>query len=120
MGDNAKPIVKVYLLPGEWTEQELQHCFNCLLEGAKSLSALKVVTENDFIVLFPKDAMEKGLGTEIVIEAHIPKHLMLTWELEDDIARKFYAVMQGLLPAAHVQCNVYEFATSHGFRATGR
>ena len=120
MGDNAKPIIKVYLLPAEWTEQELQHCFNSLLDGARSVKSLQVETENDLIVLFPVDAMTKGLGTEIVIEVHVPKELLWTFEIEDDIARKFYAVMQGLLPDAHVQCNVYEFATSHGFRATAR
>lgn len=113
---SAKPIVKVYLLPAEWREEQFQKCFNTLLEGARSLWS-EVKSENDLIVLFPKDAMAMGLGTEVVIEVDVPAPLHPR-NGEDVIARAFFEAVRKLLPEAHVQCKVYKFETVHGFCAT--
>jgi len=119
MRTSAKPIIKVYLLPNEWSEAEYQDCFDALLKGAQSLDPLGVRTENDFIVLFPKDGMRKGLGTEIVIEVDIPNihsnydcnRKMVNGEFfgTNKIANTFFEIMHGLLPAAYIQCKVYEY-----------
>ena len=110
----AKPIIKIYLLPAEWDEEDLQTCFNKLVCAARSVPTMRVADENDLIVLFPKDAMLKGLGTEIVIEVDLPTNTAH----EDEVASAFCAVMQQLLPNAHVQCKVYPFDMRHGFAAS--
>ena len=90
-----------------------------LLAGAQSVSCLKVETEEDFIVIFPKDAMLKGLGTEIVIEVDVPAPWAPLYDHEDEIASMAFEVMRRLLPEAHIQCKVYKFETSHGFCVSG-
>lgn len=122
MRGGAKPVIKVYLLPAEWGEEELQRCFYALLAGAQSVNCLKVETEDDFIVVFPKDAMMKGLGTEILVEVDVPASLLGTYftqDKENEIASTFFEVMRRLLPEAHIQCKVYKFETSHGFCVSG-
>jgi hypothetical protein len=113
----AKPIIKVYLLPA-WNEDQFQACFNRLVNAAKSIAALHVNSEDDIIILFSQDAMVYGLGTEIVIEVDLPQSLVVD-TAEQETADAMFAVMQGFLPKAYIQCKVYAFDTSRGYRATG-
>jgi len=119
MRGGAQPVIKVYLLPAEWGEEELERCFYALLAGAQTVASLRVQTEDDFIVVFPKDAMLKGLGTEILIEVDVPAPWAPTYDAEDEIASMTFEVMRRLLPGAHIQCKVYKFETSHGFCVSG-
>ena len=119
MRNPAKTVITVSLLPAEWGESDLQACFEKLLEAARSIPALAIKSEEDFIVLFPKDAMEKGLGTEIVVKVDVPAPYAPDWETENKIAYTFFFFMQDLFPTAHVQCMVKPFEMSHGFWATG-
>ncbi len=112
MRNSAKPVITVSLLPKEWGEKEYQHCFNLLLAAAQSVSTLQVKDETDFIVLFPKDAMEKGLGTEIVIDVHIPLSSRAYHSDGYKVGRAVFEAMEELLPEAYVQCTAGGFSRS--------
>jgi hypothetical protein len=115
----AKPVIKVYLLPA-WNESQFQACFNRLVNAARSVTALHIDKDDDLIILFSQDAMVYGLGAEILIEVNLPQHLVVDDTVEQATADAMFAVIQGLLPDAYVQCTVYPFDTSRGYRATAR
>jgi hypothetical protein len=115
----VKPIIKVYLLPATWGEADYHRYFKELLRAACSVNSLRVRSENDFLVLFPKDAMAYGVGTEIVIEIDVPAHFMLDVDNEDEAVSAIFKVTQDLLPDAYIQCKLYKFGVEHGYWATG-
>jgi hypothetical protein len=114
----AKPIIKLYLLPA-WDEAQFRVCFNRLVNAAKTVTALQVNDASDLIILFSQDAMVYGLGSEILVEVDLPKHLIVDADVETRTANTIHTVMQGMLPEAYVQCKVYSFDTERGYRATG-
>ncbi len=110
MQNNVKPVVKVYLLPITWSELAYRDCFDKILAAAKGLPGLQVETSNDLIVLFPKDLMQMGLGTEVLVEVDIPTNYRVgPGKDEAQVAKAFGEVLHELLPGAHVQCKVYRF-----------
>jgi len=115
----AKPIVKVFLVPGEWKEKQLQDCFDELVAAAKTVPVMRVSSEEDIIVLFPKDLMRKGLGTEVVIEVSLNFYPGLGDTQKRDVAYAMWRVMQDFLPKAHIQCTVSTFETVHGYFESG-
>lgn len=113
----VKPVIKVHLLPN-WSEKKLLAVFDELVAAVISQGELLgVVTEDDIIVLFPKDAMKKGLETEILVEVEVPIH-RLTEKGADSIAPRIGMVLKKFLPKAHIQCIVRPFDSSLGFWAT--
>ena len=60
-------IIKVWCLP-DVGEAELQRLFHAIVNVARLDSSTRILSERDLIVLFPKDAMGYGLGTEILVE----------------------------------------------------
>lgn len=112
---NVKPVVKVYLLPDDWDQIMLRKCFDALLAAAKQTLRSPVEDTTDLVIIFPKDAIQKGLGREIIIEVDVPISIATSVAHEDAIAEAFHAVMTELLPKAYVQCKVYKFDTEHGF-----
>ena len=115
----AKPVIKVFLLP-DWNEAQFRACFDRLVRAAQSITGLHINSENDLIILFSQDAMVYGVGAVILIEVALPQELVIDNDVETRTANAMYAVMQGLLPDAYIQCNVYPFGTERGYRATGR
>lgn len=63
-----KLTIKVWCLPGDLTESELQSLFWTIVASVKSIEELGVKSEKDVLVLFPTDRMEFGLGEEILAE----------------------------------------------------
>jgi len=114
----AKPVIKLFLLPA-WNEAQFRACFNRLLKAAQSVAGLHVNTESDLIVLFSQDAMVYGAGTVVLIEVGLPRDLTVNNDVATNTANAIYAVMQGLLQDAYIQCGVYLFDTGQGYRATG-
>jgi hypothetical protein len=114
----AKPIIKLFLLPS-WDQNQFRACFNRLVKAAQSVTALGVNSENDLIILFSQDAMVYGAGNVILIEVDLPRNLITDDNVETNTANAIHAVMQGQLPDAYIQCNVYQFDTERGYRATG-
>jgi len=61
------PTVKVWCLPGDLDQKELQSLFQAIVKTLIDFPT-GIAGEGDVLVLFPKDMMEYGLGTEIKIE----------------------------------------------------
>lgn len=59
--------VRVECLP-VMSEEKLRQLHKEIVARVVSVSAFGVSSEQDMIVLFPKDAMEYGLGDEITVE----------------------------------------------------
>lgn len=116
---SAKPVIKLYLLPA-WNENQFHACSNRLVNAARSVSALHVDQEDDLIILFSQDAMVYGIGGQILIEVNLPEELLVDDAIAQQTADAMFAVMQGLLPDAYVQCTVNTFDISRGYRATVR
>lgn len=110
----AKPIIKVYLLPAEWNEAGFQAFHSALVQAAVSIPDFEVENENDLITLFPKDCMEKGLGTEILIEVDVPDGPHVTPVFEQLVAVSIGSAAQQYLPRAYIQCKVYKFNPHQG------
>ncbi|MCX6764717.1 MAG: hypothetical protein NTU58_03420 [Candidatus Nealsonbacteria bacterium] len=60
------PIVKVYGLVNEMTEEMLVELYDTILKAVVAVKELKL-EEKDVTVFFPKDLMQKGLGDEVII-----------------------------------------------------
>lgn len=115
----AKPVITAYLLPGHWSEKDYNQYFKELLRAARSVPSLRVQSEQDFIVLFPKDLMVYGVGTEIVINVDVPAHFMLGDGQADEAVSAIFQVTQDLLPDAYIQCRLHKFDVTCGYWATG-
>lgn len=63
----AKPVVKVWCLP-KLSEKKLKDLFVGIVDGLKEVPSLGVKNEQDVLVLFPTDAMQYGVGSEIYVE----------------------------------------------------
>lgn len=116
----AKPVVKVYLLPSTWMEQDYEDYFRALVRAAASVGSLHVRNEKDMIVLFPKDAMVYGAGTEIVMEVAVPGNLELTEGQKDEALSALRYVTQLRVRGAYVQCTLNEFSVGVGYDVTAR
>jgi hypothetical protein len=116
---SAKSVIKLFLLPA-WNEAQFHACSDRLVKAAKSITALNVDDEDDLIILFSEDAMVYGAGSKILIEVNLPEDLVTDNTIGQVTADAMFAVMQGLLPDAYVQCSVSAFSISQGYRATVR
>jgi len=67
-----KPTVKVWPLP-RLTQPQFEELFGDIVQTCKGIRRLQVRDENDIVVGFPQDAMEFGLGIDLVMEVGIPK-----------------------------------------------
>ena len=112
------PVITVSLLP-DWDQEQLEKCFDGLVYAAAGIPEMQVEGEKDVIVLFPKDAMQKGLGTEIVIKVDLPAYFVTDTDVENDIASSMVTAMQLLLPSARIECSVDKREAARGFWATG-
>jgi hypothetical protein len=115
----VKPVIKVYLLPSSWQVGDHQDYFDELLRAARSVASLRVASEKDLIVLFPKDAMAYDVSTEVVIEVDVPAHFILSEDQENEVVSAIFKVTQDLLPDVYIQCKLYKFGVEHGYYATG-
>jgi hypothetical protein len=62
------PVVKVWCLPDYLSEKDLRAIHKDIVAGAVSVPEVGVRDETSMTVLFPKDMMSYGLGTEVIIE----------------------------------------------------
>jgi len=107
-----KPVLKVYLLPGDWGEARYQDFHKCLVSALAAKEGYfpngVIKTEDDLITIFPKDCMVKGLGTEIHAEFDYPTTEERPWE-ESDIAVRIGKAIKNYFPNAYVQCKIHRF-----------
>jgi len=108
-----KPVVKVWCLP-EITEKELRNLFREIVTALCSIESLGIDNETDLIVLFPKDMMKYGLGTEIVVEmtdffCHGLNYESVFQNATDSIV----ALLKNLYPDTHIQCRLWRNVNSY-------
>ena len=104
--------VKTWCLP-ELTQDELKTLHNKIVRAVVSIPELGVKDENDMENLFPSDAMEYGLGTEITIEiTGLPfcKHYV-----RNRLANKVGSVVKETFPKANVECEAFKHDPGSGF-----
>jgi hypothetical protein len=97
-----KPVIKVWCLPDNLSQERLENLMRKVLRMMSSAPATNIKEENDFLILFPRDMMTFGLGSEILIEAtNFPFAIDKKWLVE---------TLQGILlyefPSASVQCSI--------------
>lgn len=109
---NAKPVIIVDLLPKEWGEVEFKQLQAEIVRAAGTVFTWGIKSEDDLIVLFPADRMQKGLGEVVPIMAFVPD---MPPPLELTISAALCAAVKAYLPKAFVQCKVFPFETSRGF-----
>ena len=111
-----KPTIKVWPVP-RLTEDQLKALFLSIVQTCMEFKQLHVQNENDIIVGFPQDAMEFGLGVDLVVEIGIPRCLVLLREepiypeiaVEIGLTIKEFFRRHGYTPS--VQC---EYHLTHG------
>lgn len=62
------PQITVWNLPPNTSEEQLHGLHNAIVSAAVGIKELGLKDENDFLNLFPKDMMEYGAGTEIMVQ----------------------------------------------------
>jgi len=60
-------VIKVWCLP-KLSERKLRKIHKSIVKSVERVKELGLKGEESMTVLFPKDAMKYGLGTEIIIE----------------------------------------------------
>jgi len=61
-------VIKVWCLPLEQTEDDLNRLHQAIVTAVISITALGLKSENDMSCLFPPDRMKYGLENEIIVE----------------------------------------------------
>lgn len=62
------PIIKVWCLPADQAEEDLNRLHKAIVAAVVSIRELGFTDESSMTVLFPPDLMSYGLGTEIIVE----------------------------------------------------
>ncbi len=72
---------------------------------------MEVQTQKDVLILFPKDHMEYGLGTDIYVE--IKLGCMVLEKDREKVAEKISRAIKYWHPPARVKCEIprYEYST---------
>jgi hypothetical protein len=109
------PVIKIWCLP-ECAEEKLTQIFKSIVSAVEGVPELGLKGERSMTVLFPKDMMEYGLGTEIIIEVTgLVDKPERTREVRNRLAEQLGQVIKSNFPKAMVECYVYPFNPSLGF-----
>ncbi len=103
------PIVKVWCLPADLTEGRLRNIHEDILRACICIPELGIHAEKDLTVLFPKDMMKYGLGSEIVIEISIPSGPAVTQKMCRTLVELVALAIAGSFPKATIQCQIITF-----------
>jgi hypothetical protein len=110
------PIIKVWCLPANQTEEDLNKLHRTIVAAVVSVSELKLKDQNDMIMLFPPDLMQYGLGTEIIIEiGGLFEKPERTEEVRQRLAKTVGLEVHNLYPRAKVECSIQSFNPNQGF-----
>ena len=110
-----KPVIKVWCLPADLTEAQLKELFQEIVQAVVANPFLKIKSEEDLLVLFPKDMMSYGLGSEIYVE------ITEIWHnpIENSYARACLIsdvgkVLEKKFPKAQIICYAVPFNSKEG------
>lgn len=111
------PVVKVWCLPAGLTEDQLRALHQSVVNEAVAMPEFGIKDETHMTVLFPKDMMMYGLGSEIIIEVltGMFHRLELPDEAKTKFARAMVRAVKKLHPEPLVECFITPFKRSDGF-----
>lgn len=114
------PIIKIWCLPPNQSEDALNKLHNAIVNAVTSIKELGLKDEKDLTNLFVPDLMSYGLGTEIIVEITglfiKPER---TTQVRSRLAEAVGKVVQDLYPKTEkVECLVYPFNPAEGFWAS--
>jgi len=111
------PVVKVWCLPADLTEEQLQALHRSIVDEAVSMPEFGIKDEKHITVLFPPDMMKYGLGSEIIIEVltGVFHRLELPDEYKTKFARAMVRAVKRLHPGPMVECFIQPFKQEDGF-----
>lgn len=109
------PIIKLWCLP-EMEEKKLNLIHQSIVGVIKSISEFGIKDEKDMTVLFPKDMMLYGLGTEIIIEVTgLFEKPERTYNVRQRLAKDLGEAIYKFFPEALVECFISSFNPDQGF-----
>ena len=104
------PVIKVWCLPGNQTEDDLRRLHQNIVAGVVSVPELGLKDETEMTCLFPPDMMQYGLGSEVIVEVtglfDKPER---TPEVRNRLAQSIGDRVKRLYPKAMVEVFVYPF-----------
>lgn len=115
------PIIKVWCLPANQSEEDLRKLHKTIVAAVIGVSELGLKDQNDMTCLFPPDLMKYGLGEEIIIEVtglfDKPER---TDEVRQKLAKSIGEGVQALYPDAKIECSVEVMNPTKGFWTSAR
>jgi len=110
------PVIKVWCLPKDQSEDDLNRLHKSIVKAVVSVSELGLKDENDMTCLFVPDLMSYGLGEEIIVEiGGIFEKSERTDEVRQRLAMSVGKSVSALYPRAKVECFVSAFILRQGF-----
>ena len=109
------PIIKVWCLPKEMTEERLKKLCNAIIATVESIPELGLAGKDAITILFPSDRMEWGLGEEIIAEVAIFIKPERTDEIRAKLAEKIGTLLHGYFPSAKIECFIHPLERRSGF-----
>lgn len=109
-------VIKLWCLP-QVGEEKLRAVHKSVVAAAVSVKELGVGREDDIVTLFPTDAMQYGLGAEIIIEVSgLPRAVdQERHPVKQQLAERLGIAVHQHFPDAFVNCFMSSYVESYGF-----
>lgn len=108
------PHLRIYGIPPEATQVDLETLTEMLQWALANMSALGIKKENVFI-FYPADRMTKGLGEEVICDAVLFNAPLRTRAVRRKFAETVAMVIQQFFPESIVKCMAFNFDRSMGY-----
>jgi len=110
------PVIKVWCLPANQTEEKLNEVYQSIVSAVVGVSELGLKDQNDVTCLFVPDLMSYGLGDEIIVEiCGLFKKPERTEEVRQRLAKNVGVAIKNFYPDAKIECFVSNFNHESGF-----
>ena len=97
------PVIEVWCLPKQ-TQDQLRALHKAIVNAVVSIEFLGLKDENDMTTLFPLDAMQYGLGTDIILKTWgLLRRPERTLEVRECLAETLGRRISGFFPEAKVE-----------------
>ena len=104
------PVIKVWCLPADQTEDDLRLLHQNIVAGVVSVPELGLKDETEMTCLFPPDMMQYGLGSEVIVEVTgLFEKPERTPAVRNRLAESIGGRVKRLYPKAMVEVFVYPF-----------
>jgi hypothetical protein len=104
--------IKTWCLPNGLSEDDFNNLHRDIVNAVISIPEVGVKDEREMLNLFPKDHMEYGLGTEIVVEVtSAPRCGKFAL---DKLAQAVGSAVKKFFPKATVECDVSPIGREDG------